>query len=368
MTDGIPLFRPMVSDAAIDAVAEVLRSAWHGTGPRTAAFERAFAEYCCADHCVGTATGTDALLLAMVVAGVEGREVIVPAMTYVATVHAVVRAGATPVFADIDGGTGNVDPRSVVSLLTERTAAIAIVHYAGLPADLVPLRAIAREHGLRVVEDCAHATGASYQGRRIGSGGDLHAFSFQATKNLTAAGGGAITLVDESGAARARRLRMQGIDRDFATRAVDGGSPWDYTVTEIGFSNGMSDVQAAIGMVQLGLLEAENRRRAEIVARYRERLRRVPGIRLLDHPGDRISSNFLFVTLVEGRDALMEKLALDGVGTGVHFRRVDSHSAYELADLPVTEWFWRRCLTLPAHLGLSDDDVDRVCDLVERGW
>ena len=368
MSEPIDLFRPTVSDAAIDAAVDALRSGWHGTGPRTAAFERAFAEYCGAAQCVGASTGTDALVLAMILAGVDGREVILPAMTYVATAHAIVRAGGRPVFADIDGATGNLSPSSVLDRVTERTGALAVVHYGGLPADLDELRGIADDHGLRVIEDCAHAVGASYRGRRVGAGGDLHAFSFQATKNLTAAGGGALTLDDDKGAARARRLRAQGIDRDFFTRASDGGSPWDYSVTEVGFSNAMSDVQAAIGLVQLGLLDAENRRRAAIAERYRDRFRRVPGIRLLDEPDDRVSSNYLFVVLADGRDALMEKLAVDGVVTSVHFRRIDSHPVYERADLPVTEWFWRRCMSLPVHLALTDDDVDRVCDLVERGW
>lgn len=368
MNEPIKLFRPTVSEAAIDAVAEVLRSGWYGTGPRTAAFERAFATYCGADQCVGTSTGTDALVLAMTIAGVEAREVVTTAMTYVATAHAIVRAGGTPVFADIDASTGNLDPSSVADRITERTGAIAVVHYAGTPADLDELHAIAGDRGLRVIEDCAHATGATYRGHPVGGRGDLHAFSFQATKNLTAAGGGALTLNNDVESARARRLRAQGVDRDFFTRADDGGSAWDYLVTEVGFSCAMSDLQAAIGLVHLGLLDADNRRRASIAARYRERLREVVGIGLLDTPDDRTSSNYLCVVLADGRDALIEKLALEGVGTGVHFRRIDSHPAYQLAELPVTEWFGQRCVSLPVHLELTDDDVDRVCDLIERGW
>jgi perosamine synthetase len=369
MNRPITLFSPMLSDAAIDAAAQALRSGWHGTGQRTADFEGAFAAYCDAGQCVGTLTGTDALILALTVAGVDGGEVITTPMTYVATAHAIVRAGGTPVFADIDPATGNLDPVSVADRVTERTRALAVVHYAGLPADLDELRVVARANRLRLVEDCAHAAGALYRGHRVGARtGDLHAFSFQATKNLSAAGGGAVLLSDAVEAAEVRRRRSQGVDRDSFERSTAGASMSDYSVTEIGLSAGMSDVNASIALAQLGLLDAENARRAAIAARYRERLCHVAGIKLLESPKDRTSSHYMFVVLADARDALIAKLAIEGVQAGVHYRRVDSHPVYEVADLPSAECFSRRCVTLPLHLRLDDDDVDQICDLVAGGW
>lgn len=368
MNEPISMFRPTISEAAIAAAGDVLRSGWFGTGRRTAEFERAFSAAVGAPHCVGTAFGTDALVLGLTIADVRGRDVILPSMTFVAAAHAIVRVGGKPVFADIDVTTGNIDPASVEERITERTAAILVVHHGGLPADLAELRALADAHDLRVLEDCAHATGATYRGAPIGAGGDLHAFSFQATKNLTAGGGGAVTFVDSDEAAHALRLRGQGVDRDYITRRADGLSSWDYLVVEVGLNCAMSDVHAAIGLVQLELLAAENERRAAIAARYRELLASVPGVELLATPADRTSSNYLFILLAEQRDALMAKLALEGIETSVHFRAVDTHPVYERADLPGADWFWHRCLSLPVHLALRDADVERVCEVVARGW
>ncbi|HVM54660.1 MAG TPA: DegT/DnrJ/EryC1/StrS family aminotransferase [Acidimicrobiales bacterium] len=368
MSEPIALFKPVVSDSAIEAVGAVLRSGWLGTGPVTAEFESAFARYCGSNYCVGTSSGTDALLLALEIAGVQGREVITPALTYVATAGAIVHAGGVPVFADIDVHTGNLDPASVTSRVSERTAAIMVVHYAGLPADLDELRAIASSSGLRVIEDCAHAVGATYKGRRIGGGGDLHAFSLHATKNLTAGAGGALLTDDADDSARARRLRSHGVDRESFERVSAGGPVWDYEVSEIGHGCAMTDVPAALALAQLTRLDAENGRRAEIAGLYRDRLAGVDGLRLLDVPADRKGNDHLFVILAEQRDTLIDKLAASDITAGVHYRRIDSHSAFESADLPATEWFWRRAVSLPMHLALSDGDVERVCAVIGGGW
>lgn len=362
------LLRPAIREEAIRAVADVLRSGWLGTGPRTAEFERAFAGYVGAPHCVGLNSGTSALHLGFILLDLPPlSEVITTPITFVATNQAILHAGHRPVFADVDGRTGNLSPDSVRSRITEKTRAITVVHYAGYPADLDELYAIARAHDLAVVEDCAHACGAVYKGRRIGSHGDIHTFSFNTVKNLPMGDGGALTLRSERMNARARRLRWLGIDKETYARAA-GTFQWDYRVEEVGFKYHMTDLHAAIGLAQLGYLDEDNRHRARLAAAYRAALDRLPGLTLLDSKDDRTSSHHLFPVLAEDRDRLISKLNANGVDVGVHYRRNDQYPMFEEADLPEAERFWRREASLPMHALLTEDDVGRVCDIVREGW
>ena len=365
---SIPLFRPNISEEAIGAVGDVLRSGWLGLGPRTAEFERAFAGYVGSPHCVGLNSCTSAIHLALHLLGLpRGSEVITTALTFVSTNHAILYGGLVPVFADVDRASGNLSPSSVKERITGRTRAIIVVHYGGFPADLDELYEIAREQDIRVIEDCAHACGSVYRGKRIGSHGDFHAFSFHAVKNLPMGDGGALTVSSASDDERLRRLRWLGIDKDTFRRTSRDAYDWEYDVPEVGFKYHMNDIQAAIGLAQLKLLDKENARRREIADIYRHEL---SGAHVILPPqrGDRESSYHLFPVLAEKRDDLVRKLRSRGIGTGVHYRRNDEYPMYQRADLPNVEYFASREISLPMHMCLSDDDVGVVSRAIAEGW
>ncbi|HEX6573345.1 MAG TPA: DegT/DnrJ/EryC1/StrS family aminotransferase [Gemmatimonadaceae bacterium] len=365
----IPLFRPSISEAAISAASEVLRSGWLGLGPRTREFETKFAEYVGAQHCVGLNSCTSAIHLALHVLDLpEGSEVITTPLTFVSTNHAILYERLTPVFADIDRTTGNLDPRSVAEKITDKTRAVIVVHYGGYPADLDELYALAREHNLTIIEDCAHACGAAYHGKKIGSHGDLHAFSFHAVKNLPTGDGGALTVRSTELDARLRRLRWLGIDRDTFRRTSSTAYDWDYEVSEVGFKYHMNDIEAAIGLAQLPLVDSENARRTEIAALYTSQLSDVDGVTLMSRSDDRTSSFHLFPILVEDRDAFLATMRDAEIGIGVHYRRNDTYSMYEKAELPGAEWFSGRVVSLPMHMCLTDENVEYVASVIRSGW
>lgn len=365
----VQLFRPQISEEAISAVATVLRSGWLGLGPRTAAFEEAFASYTGAPWCVGFNSCTSALHCALHVLDMPpDSEVITTALTFVATNHAILYAGAKPVFADVERDTGNLSLTSVAERITGRTRAIMLVHYGGYPCDLDEFYSLARERGVRVIEDCAHACGATYKGRRVGSQGDLQAFSFDAVKNLPIGDGGALTVRSKEHYERLRRLRWFGIDKNTFDRTAGGAPQWHYDVTEVGFKYNMNDIQAAIGLEQLRILDEGNERRAVIAGHYREALSKTPGVCLTRAEDDRTSSFHLCPILVENRDELVAKLRQAGIEAGVHYRRNDEYRMYERGDLPETEYFWRSVLSLPMHLQLTDEQVAYVIDTIASGW
>ena len=365
----IGLFRPVIREEAIEAVADVLRSGWLGMGPKTASFEKAFADYVGIAHCVGLNGCTAALHLALRLLDLPaGSEVITTPLTFVSTNHVILYEKCRPVFADIQPNTGNLDIESVRARITERTKAIMAVHYGGYPCDLDEFYALAGEHGLRVIEDCAHACGATYKGKRIGSHGDLHAFSFHPVKNLPMSDGGALTVRSKEYDARLRRLRWLGISTDTFERTDGRGYRWAYDVTEVGYKYHMNDVQAAIGLAQLRWLDEDNARRGEIAAQYREQLRSVAGVRLSEQKGDRTSSHHLFCILAEDRDRLLDKLRANQIDASVHYMRNDKYPMYEEQDLPNAEHFWRHVISLPMHLALTDEQVGRVTKVIRKGW
>ena len=284
--DYIPVLKPSITEEEIASVVETMRSGWIGLGPKTVEFEKKFAEKVGARFCVGLNSCTAALHLAMASLGLSpGDEVIVTPMTFVSTVHAVVYAGATPVFADIQPDTLNIDPEDVAAKITPRTRAIAGVDMAGHPIDLDELTELAAAHGLALVEDAAHACGAMYKGRPVGSRPHLTCFSFHAVKNLTCGEGGAITCEHEWQDRWFREMRWLGISKDTWERTVEDLTyKWKYYVNWIGYKCHMNDLAAAIGLVQLKRLDELNKARREIVGRYKKGL---AGLEWLTLPTER---------------------------------------------------------------------------------
>lgn len=373
---SIHLFKPVVSEAAIEAVSEVLRSGWTGLGPKTKQFEDDFAQFVGAKHCVGVNSCTSALHLALHVLNLkEGDEVISTPLTFVSTNHAILYAGATPVFADVERGYPNIDPDDVERKITPNTKAIIAVHYGGHPCDLERLQEISQAYHIPLIEDCAHAAGAKWRGRRVGSISSLNCFSFHSVKNLSIGDGGAVTTNNPLYDERIRRLRWLGIDKSTYSRtnlAKAGEIPkayaWQYDVPETGFKYHMNDIMAAIGIEQLKLLDEENARRAEIAAHYTEELANVPGVTLLEKRADVESSNHVFAISVEEREKLINKLKAYDIHPGVHYLRNDLYPMYEQACLPNAQRFQETLISLPLHLGLTNDEVDSVIEVVKKGW
>jgi len=362
----IQLFKPYMDDEEIQAVAEVIRSGWIGLGPRTAEFEKQFAQYIDVPWVVGLNSCTAALDLAVRLLGIKhGDEVIVPTITFVSTAHAVAYNLATPIFADVDETTLAIDLDDVARKITPRTRAIIPVHYGGRPVDMDRLREVAGD--IPIIEDAAHACGAEYKGRKCGSLGDLACFSFHAVKNLATGDGGALALSDKALAERARRLRWLGIDRGTWDRTgADRSYWWQYFVDEIGLKCHMNDIIAAIGLVQLRKLPVTNARRREIAERYTEGLKDLPWLKTppMDTPEFK-SSWHIYCIQCDRRDDLSVYLQSKGIGTGVHYKPIHLYPCYgNIPHLPKAERVFKRILSLPMHPGLSDQDVDYIIDCI----
>jgi dTDP-4-amino-4,6-dideoxygalactose transaminase len=316
-------------------------------------------------------SGTAALHLALTVLDLEpGTEIVTTPLTWLSTHHVIMYGGCVPVLADIDPATGNLDPASVAERITDRTGAILAVHYGGYPCDLDALRALAIDHGVALIEDCAHAVGASHRGRPVGSADNLQCFSFSPTKNLTCADGGAIVTGDAEQAERLRRLRSLGIERSAARRIREEGWPYRdrQQILEAGFRYEMNELHAAIGLAQLPRLAVENARRREVAATYRASLGHVPGLQLLAaDSAERRSSHHLFAVLADERERLARALRDRGVEAGVHYP-VNELLRTEPGELPAMDAFAPRTLSLPLHPSLDDADVAAVIAAVREGW
>jgi perosamine synthetase len=363
----IPVFRPTCGDEEIRQVTEVLRSGWWGLGPKTKAFEDAFGRYVGASDAVALNSATAGLHLGLRALGVEGREVIAPSMTFVSTNHEIIHNQATPVFADIEPDTLNIDPDDIERKITPRTAAIVVVHYGGHPCDLDRIRAIAAARRIPVLEDAAHACGAWYGDKPIGSISEMTSFSFHAVKNLATGDGGMLTMNDPEMAARLRRARWLGINKDTWTRADDGENyAWAYNVEEFGFKSHMNDITAAIGLAQLARLDQTNARRRAIAARYSAAFAGLPLLELpVEKPGVR-SAWHNYVVKLDRRDAFMKHLSERGVSTGMHYIPNHLYEIYKpyATPLPVTERVWSRLVTLPLFPDLTDAEIQTVIDAV----
>jgi dTDP-4-amino-4,6-dideoxygalactose transaminase len=362
----LPFTRPSIDAATIEAVAEVLRSGWITTGPKAKAFEAELSKYFGGRPVRALASGTGALELALEVAGIApGDEVVTTPLSWVATANVVVHAGARPVFVDIDPATRNIDLGLAEQAITRKTRALLPVDLAGLPVDRDRLYAIAAPHSIRVIEDAAQSMGAAWNGRRIGSFGDLVAISFHPNKNMTTTEGGCLVVNDEAEATLVERLRLQGVIR------LPGG---EQEVERPGAKLNLTDVAAAIGLGQLAQLDAFNARRRELARRYFATFDRSLGCGL--PPEDFANSNWhMFQILLPlermsiGRGEFMQRLHERGIGSGVHYPAMHLFAmyrtmGYDPGQFPHAEAVGRSILTLPLFPTMSDADVERVCTAV----
>ena len=371
----IPFAVPDIGDDEIAAVVEALRSGWITSGPRTAQFEQQFREYVGAIHALAVNSCTAGLHLALAALGVApGDEVITTPLTFCATVNVILETGATAVLADI-GPDFNIDPAAAARLITPRTRAILPVHMAGLACDMNPIWRLASDHGLKVVEDAAHAAGTTCQGRRVGSGNsDAVVFSFYATKNLTTGEGGMVTTPSPELEERMRVLCLHGISRDAWDRYAEKGN-WYYEVIDRGYKYNMSDVAAAMGLAQLKRLDGMNARRAEITRRYNAAFVEMPEVETPPERADCRHAWHLYILrlhldrLTIDRARFFDEMKRRGIGCSVHFIPIPLHPYYrktlELRD-PCTRALaeYPRLLSLPLCSKMTDEDVERVIEAV----
>lgn len=370
----IPVARPSFGLDEEEAVLEVLRSGWVSQGPRVAEFERRFAEYVGAAHAVAVTSCTTALHLALLAAGIKpGDEVLCPSLSFIATANAIVHAGARPVFVDIDEATYNMDPDRIESAITPRTRAILVVHQIGLPASLAEINDIATRHGLLVIEDAACAIGAEYKGSRIGQPHTMMAcFSFHPRKILTTGEGGMITTANERLAARLRRLRQHAMTvSDLARHSSSKALVESYD--EVGYNYRMTDLQAAVGLVQLQRLDGMLARRRELARRYSSRLASIPWLALPTEPAGCRSNFQSYMVLLQDdapitRDHLMQELLNRGVSSRRGIMAIHREAPYRSgrwdARLPVTNLVTDTTLVLPLFHDMTENEQDYVIQCV----
>jgi dTDP-4-amino-4,6-dideoxygalactose transaminase len=369
---------PALADEDIQEVLASLRSGWIGTGPKVARFERDFAAYQGVEHVVAVNSCTAALHLSLLAAGLgPGDEVITTPLTFCATVNAIIHAGATPVLADVDPVTFNLDPQAVASSLTSRTRAVVPVHFAGRPCEMGALLPLVERHGLALIEDCAHAIETEYKGRKAGTFGDFGCFSFYVTKNLVTGEGGMVLARREADAARIRVLGLHGMSKDAWKRFSDEGYK-HYEVVEAGFKYNMMDLQAALGLHQLERVEPMWHRRQEIWRRYDRVLADLP-ITLPAPPApDTRHGLHLYTILVDparagvSRDGFLEAMTAHNIGVGVHYLSIPEHPYYRERfgwrpeEFPHAARIGRSTVSIPLSAKLTDADVDDVIEAIHR--
>lgn len=369
-----PDWRITLADVAIgdeerQAVDDVLRSGWLSMGPRTEEFERALGDTLGTPNVLAVTNGTAALHLAAAALGLgPGDEVIVPALTFVASAAGIRQTGASVVLGDsLSLDDFALDPAEIDRLARPATKAVVILHYGGYPADTDALLAAAQRHGLLVIEDAAHAIGASVGGRACGTIGDAGCFSFFPNKNMTTGEGGAVVFRNEEPGERARRLRSHAMTT--LTWDRHRGHASSYDVLELGFNYRIDEIRAVLGIVQLGRLPQLNKARRRLVERYRARLAGSARVAMPTHGGRGTSAHHLATLVAESealRDELREALRAERIQTSVHYPAISRFTAYAglQARVPRAEEIAARALTLPLHPNLSDTDVDLVCGVV----
>jgi len=377
-SDFIVFGAPSIEQAEIDEAVRCLESGWIGTGPRVARFEKEFALYKGQPFAAAVSSCTAAMHLSVLAAGIgQGDQVITTPMTFCATVNAIVHAGATPVLADVDPLTMNIDPAEVEARITPQTKAILPVHFAGRAANMDTLTDIATRHGLKIIEDCAHAIETEYHGRKAGTFGDFGCFSFYATKNVTTGEGGMVLTRNEEDLARIKMLALHGMSKDAWKRFSDEGYK-HYFVVETGFKYNMMDLQAALGIHQLQRVESNWRRREEIWQQYNKAFAGLPVALPAETEPDTRHAYHLYTILIDEaragitRDEFLDAMTARDIGVGVHYLSVPEHPVYQdrfgwqPEDYPHAMRTGRQTVSLPLSAGLTDAEVARVIAAVRE--
>jgi perosamine synthetase len=358
-----------ISNSAKKRIKETLDSTYVSAGKLAVKFENELTQMLGLVNPVSVNSGTSALHLGLEMAGIgSGDEVILPAQTFVASGLAIIMTGAKPVFADIQYETGNIDPKSIKQKITQKTKAIMPVHWAGYPCDMDEINQIAKENNLYVIEDAAHALGATYKDKPIGSISDFTAFSFQAIKHLTTGDGGALCCKSKNHFNEARNRRWFGIDRENSHPSILGERVFD--IKKVGFKYHMNDLSAALGLGNLeGFPERQNRIR-DIASMYRKELKDTLGLKLLNYKNDRESAYWLFTILVENRMDFINKMIVAEIPVSVIHQRIDRFSVFgnQTIGLINQEKFDNNQIAIPIHSALTDDDVNKVIYSIKSGW
>lgn len=369
----IPLFNLNFDDREAQAAYDTIKSGWISTGPKNAELETMFASMLGTKYAVSVTNCTDALHLACMICGFgPSDEVLCPSLTFAASANCIRYTGATPVFCDIVGPSHiNIDPVDIERKITPRTKGIVVVHMAGFPARMDEIMAIAKEHNLKVVEDACHGPLSEYKGKKLGTIGDCSAFSFFSNKNISTGEGGMFVTDNEEFAAKARLLRSHGMSTMSYQRAT--GHATEYDITELGYNYRMDDIRAAIAIEQLKKLPGDLEKRLEIRRQYVERLSKVDGIVVPFADNEEFVSNYIMpVVLLDGtkerRNQIREFIHSAGIQTSVHYPAIHRFSIYKEsgAVLPQTEYVTDCEFTLPMYAALTPEQVDFICDTVEK--
>lgn len=370
--------RQCIEQMDIDAVEKVLRSDLVTCGPKVAEAEKKICEVTGAKYAVVVSSGTGALHLAAMAAGIKkGDEVIVTPMTFAASANCILYCGGTPVFADIKPDTYNIDPESIRAHITEKTKAVVAVDYTGQAVELDEIREICREHGLVLIEDAAHSIGTRYKGRKVGSIADLTTFSFHPVKTVTAGEGGAVTTNDEQTYRRLLRLRSHGITREQDEMVNPSDALWYNEQVELGYNYRMTDFQAALLISQLSRLDLFIARRKEIVKRYDEIFSQMPELIIQKEIEDSDTARHLYVIQLNpellncSRREFFDALYAENVCPQVHYLPVYMHSYYQKLGYkqglcPVAEKLYENIMSIPLYYGLTDEDVETVIEAVKK--
>ena len=373
----LPYGRHVIDEADIQTVVETLRSDWLTTGPKIGEFEEAVAAFVGAKYAVSFSSGTAALHAAAFASGLQpGDEAITTPLTFAATANCILYQGATPVFADIEAETLNIDPEQVFRRISTRTKAILPVDYAGSPVALDEILQLAEVHGLVVIEDACHALGATYHERRVGSVADMTVFSFHPVKHVTCGEGGMVTTDNPRFAQTLRRFRNHGIDNE--ARERQAANRWFYEMILLGFNYRLSDIACALGLKQLTKLEANLARRRQIAARYRKALQDMMALRLPIEQSEATSAWHLYPIRLDlnklsaDREQVFQALRAENIGVNVHYIPVHLHPyyrdrfGYRGGEFPVAENAYERLISLPMFHGMSDQDVQDVIAAVGK--
>ncbi len=364
----IQVAKPSIGEKELAEVRKVFDSKWLGLGLWVKQFEDRLKAYLGAEYVIAVNTGTTALHLSLDAIGIKiGDEVIVPSLTFAASAQAIAATGAKPVFCDIEAATLNMDPDDLRKKITGRTKAIMPVHYSGLPCDMGRIREMCGAKKIRIVEDAAHAFGSVYKGKKIGSTGDVVCFSFDPIKTITCGEGGAIVTSDKKLAERIYKKRILGIDKDTWSR-YKHKRDWFYEVTELGYRYHMSNINAAIGLVQMEKVDAFIARKKDIVKKYDDGFKELKEITLIKRDYRNTAPFNYIIRIKNGRDRLMSRLKKHNIDSGVHYipNHLQPFFKKSKTALPVTEKVWLEMITLPLYYDMTDRDVSRVIGAVSE--